>query len=493
MGKNRENWRLAGLMAVILAVGLLCYGFYIRKQFYDEGISNLQEIYEQVNKTFTIFTQRNWNVLSEWGESLQTASAEGRTVEQLESFEAERNTWQYSGVYLFNEDCEYWSTRNKHNKVEHLWTAFEEMYRTGEPTVSSYVMTNGERRVVFAVPIDPVEIDGKTYTCLAVSYKNSTIEELIGGHSYNGQSDCYIVYPSGNVMLSEEPKSEIEAWMENLFDYLEQNTKVKPAELSAARQGVETGGTGSLLYRYEGRSYYLVYRPVGFQDLSIIGIVSRDAVDSGMRKIQNATILLLLVLFASAAAVLVWSIKRDARFRVQEKECALRQEEQARQQMEGLANTDGLTGLYNERYFNALLKEKARRQEPFVLFYLDLDRFKPVNDIYGHDVGDQLLREVANRLRGCVREDDYVFRIGGDEFALILNGAMTREFCGRRIEKIKAAIREPFVLKAATVQVGTSCGCASFPSESGDAREIRILADQRMYEDKQRSGQSREH
>ena len=52
-------------MAVILAVGLLCYGFYIRKQFYDEGISNLQEIYEQVNKTFTIFTQRNWNVLSE--------------------------------------------------------------------------------------------------------------------------------------------------------------------------------------------------------------------------------------------------------------------------------------------------------------------------------------------------------------------------------------------------------------------------------------------
>lgn len=491
MGK-KQNWKLAGLMAVILAVGLLCYGLYIQKQFYDEGISNLQETYEQVNKTFSIFTQRNWNVLSEWGQSLQTASEEGRTVAQLESFEAERDTWQYSGVYVFNEDCEYWSTRNKHAQVENLWTAFEGMYRTGNSTVSSYVMTNGERRVVFAVPIAPVEIEGKTYTSLAVSYKNSTIEEMIGGHSYNGQSDCYIIYPNGDVMLSEEPKSEIETQMENLFDYLEQNAKVDDEALAAARQGVENGETGSLLYRYEGKSYYLVYRPVGFQDLSIVGIVSRDAVDSGMRKIQNATILLLLVLFASAAAMLVWIIKRDAGFRVQEKERALHQEEQARQQMESLANTDGLTGLYNERYFNALLKEKAQRQEPFALFYLDLDRFKPVNDTYGHDVGDQLLKQVANRLRDCARESDAVFRIGGDEFALILDGGMTQEFCEKRMQKIKDAIREPFTLKAATVQVGTSCGYALFPAESGDAREIRILADQRMYEDKQRSGQSRD-
>ena len=492
MWKNKRNWKLAGLMAVILTVGLFCYTVYIQRQFYDEGISNLQETYEQVNKTFTMFAQRNWNVLSEWGRGLSIANEDGRTVEQLETFESERDTWQYSRVYLFNEDCEYWSTRNKHDQVEHLWTAFAEMYRTGKPTVSSYVMINGERRVVFAVPIAPVEIEGKTYTSLAVSYKNSTIEEMIGGHSYNGQSDCYIVYPDGNVMLSEEPKSEIETQMENLFDYLEENAQTDAKDLAAARQGVENGGTGSMLYRYEGENYYLIYRPVGFQDLSIVGIVQRDVVDRGMRNIQNATILLLLAIFLSAAVVLVWSVKWDAHLRVAEKERALHQEEQARQQMESLANTDGLTGLYNERYFNALLKEKAQRQEAFALFYLDLDRFKPVNDTYGHDVGDQLLKQVANRLRDCERESDTAFRIGGDEFALIINGAMTQEFCEKRMQKIKDSIREPFVLKAATVQVGTSCGYSLFPGESDDAREIRILADQRMYEDKQRSGQGRE-
>ena len=492
MRKNKTKWLPMFLLWIAMILGLIGYGLYMRQQFYNESTDNLLETYEQVNKTFTMFAQRNWNVLSEWGKSLHTADAEGLTRQRLESFESERDTWQYSGVYLFNENCEYWSTRGKHEKVEHLWTAFDEMYRTGKATVSSYIMRSGERRVVFAVPIEPVTIDGTEYTSIAVSYKNETIEEMIGGHSYGGQSDCYIVYNGGDVMLSEEPKSEIEARMSNLFDYLAENARVDAEALEAARQGVQNGGSGSMIYRLDGRSYYLVYRPVGFQELSIVGIVRRDVVDAGMQKIQNATILLLFALFSCAVVVLVSYVKQEARQRVEEKEHALHQEEQARQQMESLANSDGLTGLHNERYFNALLKEKAQRQEPFALFYLDLDQFKPVNDTYGHDVGDQLLKEVAKRLRGCVRESDYAFRIGGDEFALVVNGAMTEHFCQNRMEKIRAVIREPYDLEAGRIQIGTSCGCAVFPAENADVKEIRILADQRMYEDKQRSGHSHE-
>ena len=104
-----------------------------------------------------------------------------------------------------------------------------EMYRTGKPTVSSYIMRSGERRVVYSAPIAPVEIDGTTYTSLAVSYRNKTIEELIGGSAYGGQSDCYIIHPDGDVMLSEEPKSEIEDWMDNLFDYLQKHAQVMQA------------------------------------------------------------------------------------------------------------------------------------------------------------------------------------------------------------------------------------------------------------------------
>lgn len=438
MWKKKERWTAAALLlAMVVVTGLCWYILYIRQQFYDEGTRNLLETYEQVDKAFTIFSRSNWNMLNEWGKSLQAANEEGLAEERLRSYEAEREIWRYSSVYLFNENCEYWSIRGKHEKVDHLWTAFEEMYRTGKPTVSSY-----------------------------------------------------IIHPDGDVMLSEEPKSEIEDWMDNLFDYLQKRAQVDAGTLTRARQDVAEGRSGSLSCWLEGKSYYLVYQPVGFQDLSIVGIVGRDVVDSGMRKIQNATILLLAGLFFCAGIVLVHGVRIDARLRVEEKERALRQEEEARQQMEDLANTDGLTGLYNERYFDALLKENELNRTPFVLFYLDLDRFKPVNDRYGHDVGDQLLKEVASRLRGCVRESDAVFRIGGDEFALIVNGAITEGFCKSRVEKIKAAIREPYRLKDAEVQVGTSCGCAVYPCDSDDVRAIRILADHRMYEDKQRSGRS---
>lgn len=400
MWKKKERWAAAALLlAMVVVTGLCWYILYIRQQFYDEGTRNLLETYEQVDKAFTIFSRSNWNMLNEWGKSLQAANEEGLAEERLRSYEAEREIWRYSSVYLFNENCEYWSIRGKHEKVDHLWTAFEEMYRTGKPTVSSYIMRSGERRVVYSAPIAPVEIDGTTYTSLAVSYRNKNVEELIGGSAYGGQSDCYIIHPDGDVMLSEEPKSEIEDWMDNLFDYLQKRAQVDAGTLTRARQ-----------------------------------------------------------------------------------------KEEARQQMEDLANTDGLTGLYNERYFDALLKENELNRTPFVLFYLDLDRFKPVNDRYGHDVGDQLLKEVASRLRGCVRESDAVFRIGGDEFALIVNGAVTEGFCKSRVEKIKAAIREPYRLKDAEVQVSTSCGCAVYPCDSDDVRAIRILADHRMYEDKQRSG-----
>ena len=492
MRKNKTKWLPMFLLWIVMILGLIGYGLYMRQQFYNESTDNLLETYEQVNKTFTMFAQRNWNVLGEWGKSLHTADADGLTEERLQSFESERDTWQYSGVYLFNKSCEYWDTQGGHGSASHLRPAFEEMYRTGKATVSSYIMKNGERRVVFVVPIEPVTVQGTLYDCLAVSYANETMEEMIGGHSYGGQSDCYIVRSSGDVVLSEEPKSEIEARMSNLFDYLAENARVDAEELEAARRGVQNGGSGSMIYWLDGQSYYLVYQPVGFQELSIVGIVRRNVVDAGMQKIQNATILLLFALFSCAAVALVGYVKQDARQRVEEKENALHQEEQARQQMESLANSDGLTGLHNERYFNALLKEKAQRQEPFALFYLDLDQFKPVNDTYGHDVGDQLLKEVAQRLRGCVRESDYAFRIGGDEFALVVNGAMTEHFCQNRMEKIKQTIRQPYELKAGVIRIGTSCGYAIFPAENADVKEIRILADQRMYEDKQRSGHSRE-
>ena len=121
------------------------------------------------------------------------------------------------------------------------------------------------------------------------------------------------------------------------------------------------------------------------------------------------------------------------------------------------------------------------------MYYLDLDHFKPVNDTYGHDMGDKLLKEVAVRLLSCIRERDYAFRIGGDEFALII-GAQLDEAQGEQMrQRIEQSLLQPCVIDGQRLQIGVSCGCAMYPREGEDIAKIRILADRRMYEEKEKN------
>ena len=154
-------------------------------------------------------------------------------------------------------------------------------------------------------------------------------------------------------------------------------------------------------------------------------------------------------------------------------------------ELENMANTDSMTGLFNERYFSRVLSICEAKKLPFVLYYLDLDRFKPVNDTYGHLMGDRLLKEIAARLLRCIRSRDYAFRIGGDEFALIVSADMDEEQRARMTERIQTTLSAPVVLDGEELSVGVSCGCACYP-EDGDASQVRITADSRMYETKQR-------
>lgn len=154
-------------------------------------------------------------------------------------------------------------------------------------------------------------------------------------------------------------------------------------------------------------------------------------------------------------------------------------------ELEKLANTDALTGLYNERYLSERLKRNVKLRKKFAMFYLDLDRFKPVNDTYGHDMGDRLLKAVSRRLCKCIRKTDYAFRIGGDEFSLIIEeGNINDEFCEMMVRRIKSVIDRPFDIEGRLLSVDTSCGYAIYPEHSQKIDEIRIMADHRMYEDK---------
>ena len=149
-----------------------------------------------------------------------------------------------------------------------------------------------------------------------------------------------------------------------------------------------------------------------------------------------------------------------------------------------LANTDALTGLYNDRFLRTMLNEYAEAEQDFAIFYLDLNWFKCVNDTYGHDMGDKLLSAVGHRLQNGVRAGDTVFRIGGDEFAILVPGDVDAALCDSITSRIKKIISRPFSIDNAEIAMEISCGYALYPAEATEIDKVRILADHRMYEDK---------
>ncbi|MDQ5905606.1 MAG: hypothetical protein QG590_87, partial [Pseudomonadota bacterium] len=113
--------------------------------------------------------------------------------------------------------------------------------------------------------------------------------------------------------------------------------------------------------------------------------------------------------------------------------------------------------------------------------YLDLDRFKPVNDTLGHAAGDELLRQVAQRMRTTLREEDLLARIGGDEFALLIPRVASADSALVVARKILAAIELPFVLVAGTANIGVSLGIAVCPDHGQSAEALLAAADTALY------------
>ncbi|WP_404362576.1 putative bifunctional diguanylate cyclase/phosphodiesterase [Marinobacter sp.] len=165
----------------------------------------------------------------------------------------------------------------------------------------------------------------------------------------------------------------------------------------------------------------------------------------------------------------------------------------ARKETEGQvwrhANYDLLTGIPNRRLFRDRLDQHTahsdRTGSPFALFFIDLDRFKEINDRLGHDSGDQLLKQAASRISGCTRQSDTVARLGGDEFTVILLDTADLDLVKGIANKILADLERPFHVKGEQVMVSGSIGITMFPADATSSQEMLSNADQAMYLAKQ--------
>lgn len=155
------------------------------------------------------------------------------------------------------------------------------------------------------------------------------------------------------------------------------------------------------------------------------------------------------------------------------------------------ANHDALTGLANRNLLldrlNHAITQTARQNGRLAVLFMDLDDFKNINDSYGHDAGDGVLKSVAERLRACVRAGDTIARPGGDEFILVLENITGQEDVDRVINTIKTGFEQPFSVDTLSIQLGISIGGAIYPQHGTDIETLIGYADNIMYKDK-RSG-----
>jgi diguanylate cyclase (GGDEF)-like protein len=157
-----------------------------------------------------------------------------------------------------------------------------------------------------------------------------------------------------------------------------------------------------------------------------------------------------------------------------------------------LARHDPLTGLANRRHF---LEELDRRlaligddQTAFALMFVDLDRFKPINDVHGHAIGDQLLQTIGARLSGCIRNDSFAARLGGDEFAVLLEGPGDRAAVGAAAQRILHELSAPILINGLKLTVGASIGIALCPQDGGAAADLLQRGDAAMLRAKEDRG-----
>ncbi len=158
------------------------------------------------------------------------------------------------------------------------------------------------------------------------------------------------------------------------------------------------------------------------------------------------------------------------------------------QELYKLATQDNLTGLANRALFLDYLRqgvEKAKRSGKILgILMIDMDGLKPINDQYGHRLGDEALKEIAKRIAETTRQEDVVARLGGDEFAVILSHVADQELAKNAMNRIVEACGLPFVFENIKLNMGASVGLALFPEDGLELNKLIEFADLKMYENK---------
>ena len=298
----KKRW-IALLLVLVLVAGVIwagsAYFDFVAQTIFDESTAHLTEIFHQANQQLYNLVSVNWSRMRMWAPYIEKTQSDEEIVAYVNQAHEESN---FTNFYFISRDGKYITLSEGRGYLD-LREQLPTLILDDQPIVVNSVVPDKPEIMVFAIPTEQGSFRGFDYEAIAITYNNSDMVEALKISAFNGQASTYAVLPDGRIAVDNS--SEAMDSVHNLFVLLEESKSLTDDQITALQQDFLSGNSGSLLFKINGVSNYLVYESANFQNWTVVGIVPADVVNSSMNELQTTTITVVSAITIAMAVMLL--------------------------------------------------------------------------------------------------------------------------------------------------------------------------------------------
>ena len=316
----KKRW-IALLLVLVLAAGVIwagsAYFDFVAQTIFDESTAHLTEIFHQANQQLYNLVSDNWSRMRMWAPYIEKTQSDEEIVAYVNQAREESN---FTNFYFISRDGKYITLSEGRGYLD-LREQLPTLILDDQPIIVNSVVPDKPEIMVFAIPTERGSFRGFDYEAIAITYNNSDMVEALKISAFNGQASTYAVLPDGRIAVDNS--SEAMDNVHNLFVLLEESKSLTDDQITALQQDFLSGNSGSLLFKINGVSNYLVYESANFQNWTVVGIVPADVVNSSMNELQTTTITVVSAITIAMAVMLLLLVIIQNRQKLKQKDNAL--------------------------------------------------------------------------------------------------------------------------------------------------------------------------
>ena len=316
----KKRW-IALLLVLVLVAGVIwagsAYFDFVAQTIFDESTAHLTEIFHQANQQLYNLVSDNWSRMRMWAPYIEKTQSDEEIVAYVNQAREESN---FTNFYFISRDGKYITLSEGRGYLD-LREQLPTLILDDQPIVVNSVVPDKPEIMVFAIPTERGSFRGFDYEAIAITYNNSDMVEALKISAFNGQASTYAVLPDGRIAVDNS--SEAMDSVHNLFVLLEESKSLTDDQITALQQDFLSGNSGSLLFKINGVSNYLVYESANFQNWTVVGIVPADVVNSSMNELQATTITVVSAITIAMAVMLLLLVIIQNRQKLKQKDNAL--------------------------------------------------------------------------------------------------------------------------------------------------------------------------